>query len=151
MHTKHKILKVILLWLLKFFVPPLVGAIFLAVINHISTFDTVLWGYATLFENIRIVIILLVGTIVTFYVYYLLAYLVFFIYLLILEKTKKLSLVIAMVSGFIYGLIPIFFANNYKSVTNIVICLVIAISGAICAACYYYLDKKLRPLYSVKN
>ena len=151
MQIKNKILKAILVWLLKFFVPPLVGAIFLAVINHISTFDTVLWGYATLFENIRIVIILLVGTIVTFYVYYLLAYLVFFIYLLILEKTKKLSLVIAMVSGFIYGLIPIFFANNYKSVTNIVICLVIAISGAICAACYYYLDKKLRPLYSVKN
>ena len=151
MQTKYKTLKVILVWLLKFFVPPLVGAIFLAVINHISTFDTVLWGYATLFENIRIVIILLVGTIVTFYVYYLLAYLVFFIYLLILEKTKKLSLVIAMVSGFIYGLIPIFFANNYKSVTNIVICLVIAISGAICAACYYYLDKKFRPLNVVKS
>lgn len=151
MQIKNKILKAILVWLLKFFVPPLVGAIFLAVINHISTFDTVLWGYATLFENIRIVIILLVGTIVTFYVYYLLAYLVFFIYLLILEKTKKLSLVIAMVSGFIYGLIPIFFANNYKSVTNIVICLVIAISGAICAACYYYLDKKFRPLNVVKS
>lgn len=151
MQIKNKILKAILVWLLKFFVPPLVGAIFLAVINHISTFDTVLWGYATLFENIRIVIILLVGTIVTFYVYYLLAYLVFFIYLLILEKTKKLSLVIAMVSGFIYGLIPIFFANNYKSVTNIVICLVIAISGAICAACYYYLDKKFRPLTVVKS
>ena len=151
MQTKYKTLKVILVWLLKFFVPPLVGAIFLAVINHISTFDTVLWGYATLFENIRIVIILLVGTIVTFYVYYVLAYLVFFIYLIILEKTKKLSLVIAMVSGFIYGLIPLFFANNYKSVTNIVICLVIAISGALCAACYYYLDKKFRPLNVVKS
>lgn len=151
MQTKYKTLKVILVWLLKFFVPPLVGAIFLAVINHISTFDTVLWGYATLFENIRIVIILLVGTIVTFYVYYVLAYLIFFIYLIILEKTKKLSLVIAMVSGFIYGLIPIFFANNYKSVTNIVICLVIAVSGALCAACYYYLDKKFRPLNVVKS
>ena len=151
MQIKNKILKVILVWLLKFFVPPLVGAIFLAVINHISTFDTVLWVYATLFENIRIVIILLVGTIVTFYVYYVLAYLVFFIYLIILEKTKKLSLVIAMVSGFIYGLIPMFFANNYKSVTNIVICLVIAISGALCAACYYYLDKKFRPLTVVKS
>ena len=107
MHTKHKILKIILLWLLKFFITPLVGAVFLAVINHISTFDTVLWGYATLFENIRIGVILLTGTIVTFYVYYLLAYLVFFLYLIILEKTKKLNLVIVMVSGFIYGLIPL--------------------------------------------
>ena len=151
MHTKHKILKVILLWLLKFFIPPLVGAVFLAVMNHISTFDTVLWGYATLFENIRIGVILLTGTIVTFYVYYLLAYLVFFLYLIILEKTTKLNLVIVMVSGFIYGLIPLFFDNNYKSVTNIVICLVIAVSGAICAACYYYLDKKFRPLTVVKS
>ena len=149
MQTKNKILKFILIWLSKFFVPPLVGAIFLAVINHISTFDTVLWGYATLFENIRIVIILLVGTIVTFYVYYLLAYLVFFLYLIILEKTKKLSLLVVMVSGFIYGLIPLLF--DHKSVESILIVVVIAVSGAMCAACYYYLDKKLRPLYSVKN
>ena len=151
MHTKYKILKVLLLWLLKFFVPPLVGAIFLAVINYISTFDTVLWGYATLLENIRISIIPLVGTIVTFYVYYVLAYLVFFLYLIVLEKIKKLSLIVVIVSGFIYGIIPLFFANNYKSVTNIVICLMIAISGAMCAACYYYLDKRFRSLYLAKN
>lgn len=149
MHTKYKILKVLLLWLLKFFVPPLVGAIFLAVINYISTFDTVLWGYATLLENIRISIILLVGTIVTFYVYYVLAYLVFFLYLIVLEKIKKLSLVIVMVSGFIYGLIPLLF--DHKSVESILIVVIIAVSGVMCAACYYYLDKKLRPLYSVKN
>jgi len=136
-------------WLLKFFIPPLIGAIFLAVINHISTFDTVLWGYATLLENIRIAIILLIGNIVNFYVYYLLAYLVFFLYLIILEKTKKLSLVIVVVSGFIYGLIPLLF--DHKSVESILIVVVIAVSGAICAACYYYLDKKLRRLYSVKN
>ena len=138
-----------MVWLLKFFVPPLVGAIFLAVIHHILTFDTVLWGYATLLENIGIVITLLVGTIVTFYVYYLLAYLVFFLYLIVLEKKKNLSLVIVMVSGFIYGLIPLLF--DHKSVESILIGVVIALSGAICAACYYYLDKKLRPLYSVKN
>ena len=138
-----------MVWLLKFFVPPLIGAIFLAVINHISTFDTVLWGYATLLENIRIAIILLIGNIVNFYVYYLLAYLVFFLYLIILEKTKKLSLVIVVVSGFIYGLIPLLF--DHKSVESILIVVVIAVSGAICAACYYYLDKKLRRLYSVKN
>ena len=149
MHTKHKILKVILLWLLKFFVPPLVGAVFLAVMNHISTFDTVLWGYATLFENIRIGVILLTGTIVTFYVYYLLAYLVFFLYLIILEKTKKLRLVIVMVSGFIYGLIPLLF--DHKSLESILIVVVIAISGAMCAACYYYLDKRFRSLYLAKN
>ena len=138
-----------MVWLLKFFIPPLIGAIFLAVINHISTFDTVLWGYATLLENIRIAIILLIGNIVNFYVYYLLAYLVFFLYLIILEKTKKLSLVIVVVSGFIYGLIPLLF--DHKSVESILIVVVIAVSGAICAACYYYLDKKLRRLYSVKN
>jgi len=149
LQIKNKILKVIVVWLLKFFIPPLIGAIFLAVINHISTFDTVLWGYATLLENIRIAIILLIGNIVNFYVYYLLAYLVFFLYLIILEKTKKLSLVIVMVSGFIYGLIPLLF--DHKSVESILIVVVIAVSGAICAACYYYLDKKLRRLYSVKN
>ena len=149
MQIKNKILKVIVVWLLKFFVPPLIGAIFLAVINHISTFDTVLWGYATLLENIRIAIILLIGNIVNFYVYYLLAYLVFFLYLIILEKTKKLSLVIVMVSGFIYGLIPLLF--DHKSVESILIVVVIAVSGAICAACYYYLDEKFRSLYSVKN
>ena len=141
----------LLVWLLKFLVPPLVGAIFLVLVYTISTFDTMFWGRATALENIRVSIIILVGTIVTFYVYYLLAYLVFFLYLIILEKMKKLSLLVVMVSGFIYGLIPLFFANNSKSVTNIVICLVIAISGAMCAACYYYLDKRFRSLYLAKN
>ena len=149
MHTKYKNLKVLLVWLLKFFLPPLVGAIFLVLVYTISTFDTVLWGYATLFENIRVVIILLVGTIVTFYVYYLLAYLVFFLYLVILEKVDKLSLLVVIISGFIYGLIPLLF--DHKSLLSILICLAIGISGSICGACYYYLDKKLRPLYLAKN
>lgn len=142
-------MKVILVWLLKFFVPPLVGAVFLAVINHISTFDTVLWGYATLFENIRVTIILLVGSIITFYVYYLLTYLVFFLYLIILEKTNRLGLVVVMISGFIYGLIPLLF--DYRTLTSILISLFIAVSGALCAACYYYLDEKLRPSNLVKT
>ncbi len=149
MQTKNKILKFILIWLSKFFLPPLVGAVFLVLVYSISTFDTMFWGHATLLENIRVSIIILVGNIFTFYVYYLLAYLVFFLYLIILEKTKKLSLLVVIISGFIYGLIPLLF--DHKSVESILIVVIIAVSGAMCAACYYYLDKKLRPLYSVKN
>lgn len=113
----------------------------MAVINSISTFDTVLWGYATLLKNIGISIILLVGTILTFYVYYLFAYLVFFLYLIILEKTKKLSLIVVMISGFLYGLIPVLF--DHRSLDSILISLFIGISGALCAACYYYLHENL--------
>lgn len=129
-----------MIWLLKFFVPPLVGAVFLAVANDIATFDPMFWGYATLLENIRITILLLVGSIITFYVYYLFAYLPFFLYLLVLEKTNRLSLVVVMISGFIYGLIPLVFERN--TLLSVVIPLFIGISGAMCGACYYYLDKK---------
>ncbi len=131
-----------LAWPLKFFVPPLVGAVFLALAYTIFTFDTVLWGYATLFENIRIVITLLAGTIVTFYVYYTLAYVVFFIYLIILQKIGKLSLSLAMISGFLYGLIPLMFDHN--TWLSIWISLAVGISGAVCAGCYYYLDRRLK-------
>lgn len=151
MQTKPKISKVILLWLLKFFVPPLVGTVFLVLVYTISTFDTMFWGHSTVLENIRVFIILLIGNIVTFYVYYLLAYLVFFLYLIVLEKIDKLSLLIVIVSGFSYGLMPLFFANNSKSSLSILMCLAIAVSGAMCAACYYYLDKKLRPLNSARD
>lgn len=149
MQTKPKISKVILLWLLKFFVPPLVGTVFLVVVYAIIYFDVFFWGYAGLPFRLSSTIKLLISNLYNFYVYYLLAYLVFFLYLIVLEKIDKLSLLIVIVSGFIYGLIPLLF--DRKSSLSFLICLAIAVSGAMCAACYYYLDKKLRPLNLAKD
>lgn len=127
------------------------GAIFLVVGYAIVSFDVFFLGYAGLPFSLSGAIKLLTSTLYTFYVYYLLAYLVFFLYLIIVEKINKLSLLVAMVSGFLYGLIPLFFPVNHKDTMSLVIGLVIAVSGVRCAACYYYLDKKFRRLFLVKR
>lgn len=131
--------------------PPLIGAIFLVVVYAIVSFDVFFWGYAGLPFSLSSTIKLLISNLYTFYVYYLLAYLVFFLYLIIVEKISKLSVIVAMVSGFLYGLISLFFPVNHQGIMSIVICLVIAVSGVMCAACYYYLDKKFRRLFLVKK
>ena len=131
--------------------PPLVGAIFLVVVYAVVSFDVFFLGYAGVPFSLSGTIKLFTNTLYTFYAYYLLAYLVFFLYLIIVEKINKLSVLVVMVSGFLYGLITLLFPVNQQDTVSILISLVIAVSGVICAACYYYLDKKFRRLFLAKR
>ncbi|PNK59497.1 hypothetical protein A6J60_000415 [Psychrobacter sp. FDAARGOS_221] len=127
----------------KLFIPPLVGALVLAIAFAISMqFDSLI---QSLELPVSAEFISLFKTLYTFYFYYLLVYIPFFIYLTLLKAFGKLSLATVLVSGFVYGLSPLLFSRPGKgvSVDDVVLLTVIVISGVLCAGCYYWLDKKL--------